>query len=259
MEKLANNLSKLTLGDQLGYLKQPKGFATKAIHVAQEPNKWKSRAIVPPIVTSAVFEVSLPVSECEHLYGRLSNPTRAVLEENLAALDNAKYALAFSAGVAAITAVVTTLSAGDGIIASKHFYTGTLDAFDIVNRLGVEVEYVDFSDLKNVENALKPNTKMVWAEPTLNPLMTVIDVKALSDLVHSKSSAYVVIDNTFLTPYFQRPLELGADVALYSVTKYFSGHSDIIGGSVSINDEKLYKAFRSSQSATGTISEFFKY
>lgn len=256
MEKLASSLEKISLGEQLGYLKQPLGFATKAIHVGQEPEKWKSRAVVPPIVTSAVFQVSLPVSECEHLYGRLSNPTRSVLDENLAALDNAKYALSFSAGVAAITAVITTLSAGDGIVASKHFYTGTIDVLEMAKRLAVDVQYVDFTDFKSIENALKPNTKIVWAEPTLNPLMTVIDIKVLADLVHSKSSAYLVVDNTFLTPYFHRPLELGADVALYSMTKYFSGHSDIIGGSISVNDDKLYQAFRRSQGETGTMSKF---
>lgn len=256
MEKLTNKLNKLSLGEQIGYLKQPHGFATKAIHVAQEPERWKSRAVVPPIVTSTVFEVSLPVAECENFYSRLGNPTRQVIEENLAALDNAKYALAFSAGVSAITAVITTLSEGDGIIASRNYYTGTIDAFEIVNRLGIKVDYVDFDDLKNVENALKPNIKIVWAETNMNPLMNVIDIKALTELVHSKSSAYVVVDNTYLTPYFHRPLELGADIALYSMTKYFSGHSDIIGGSIACNDEKLYKALKSSQTATGTMSEF---
>lgn len=199
--------------------------------------------------------MTLPVSQNEFFYGRLGNPTRQVLEENLAALDNAKYGLAFSAGVAAITAVITTLKSGDGIIASKHFYTGTIDVLYMAERLGIEVAYVDFTDLKNVENAIKENTKMVWTEPTMNPLMLCVDIKALADLVHAKSSAILVVDNTFLTPYFLRPLELGADISLYSVTKYFCGHSDVIGGSLAVNDENLYKSLRASQSATGTISE----
>ncbi len=255
MEKLTNNLTNLRLGDQLCYLKQPPGFATKAIHVAQEPGRWKSRSIVPPIVTSTIYEASIPVKDCEHFYGRLSNPTRSVLEENLASLDNAKYALVFAAGVGGITAIISSLSAGDGIIASKYFYTGTIDVFSVAKRLGVEVQYVDFDDLKNVENALKPNTKIVWAEPSINPLMTVIDIRALSDMVHSKSKALVIVDNTFLTPYFHRPLELGADVAFYSLTKYFGGHSDVLGGSICVNDENLYKMYKTSQTVTGTMSK----
>lgn len=141
----------------------------------------------------------------------------------MAAIENAKYGLAFSSGVGAITAIMTTLKAGDGIIASKHFYTGTIDVLYMAERLGVDVQYVDFTSLKNVEKAIKPNTKMVWTEPTMNPLMLCVDIKALSELVHSKSSAIVVVDNTFLTPYFLRPLELGADISVYSVTKYFCG------------------------------------
>lgn len=255
MEKFPIKISKWSLGDQLGYLKQPRGFSSKAIKVAHDPNNWKCRAIVPPIVTSAIFEVSLPLSESEHFYGRLSNPTREILEENLAALDNAKYALAFSAGVAAITALITTLSSGDGIIASKKFYNGIHDSFDIAQNLGIEINYVDFSDLKNVESALKKNTKIVWAEPIMNPSMAIIDIKKLSKIVHANSNAHVVVDNTFLSPYFHRPLELGADIALYSVTKYFCGHNDIIGGSISCNDDKIYNTLKNSQYVTGTMSK----
>lgn len=184
----------------------------------------------------------------DFFYTRLGNPTRSVLEECLAALDNAKYAITFSSGVSAIMTVITTLKNGDGIIASKQFYAGTLDGFAIAERIGFDVQYIDFTELKNLEDALKPNTKLVWTETCMNPTMQVMDIKAISDIVHAKSDAVVVVDNTFLTPYYCRPLELGADIALYSLTKYFSGHSDILGGSVSMNSDELYKTVRAGQS-----------
>ena len=183
----------------------------------------------------------------DFFYTRLGNPTRSVLEECLAALDKAKYAVTFSSGVSAIMTVITTLKNGDGIIASKQFYSGTLDGLAIAERIGFDVQYIDFTDLKNLEDALKPNTKLIWTETCMNPPMQVMDIKAISDLVHAKSDAIVVVDNTFLTPYYCLPLELGADIALYSLTKYFSGHSDILGGSVTMNSDELYKTVRYGQ------------
>lgn len=155
--------------------------------------------------------------------------------------------MAFSAGVSAIMTVITTLKSGDGIIASKQFYSGTLDGLIIAQRLGFDVQYIDFTDLTNLEKAIKPNTKIVWTETCMNPTMQVIDIKAVSDLVHEKSEAIVIVDNTFLTPYYHRPLDYGADIALYSLTKYFSGHSDVIGGSIAVNCDKLYKVIREGQ------------
>ncbi|XP_070501485.1 putative cystathionine gamma-lyase 2 [Chironomus tepperi] len=149
--------------------------------------------------------------------------------------------------------VITTLKNGDGIIASKQFYSGTLDGLAIAERLGFDVQYIDFTDLKNLSDALKPNTKLIWTETCMNPTMQVMDIKAICDLVHANSDAIVVVDNTFLTPYYCRPLELGADIALYSLTKYFSGHSDILGGSVTMNCEELYKTVKYGQGAFGTM------
>jgi cystathionine gamma-lyase len=199
----------------------------------------------------------VPRQTSDFFYSRLANPTRSSLEECLASLDDAKYALAFSAGVSAITAVLTTLKLGDGIISSKYFYSGTTDALNMASQMGFDVQFIDFSDLNNLKNALKPNTKLVWAEPSMNPTMNVSDTKAIADIVHSHSNAYLIVDNTFLTPYYHRPLELGADLVIYSVTKYFGGHSDVTAGSIATNNEKLYKAVKAAQNSTGTMASPF--
>jgi cystathionine gamma-lyase len=177
------------------------------------------------------------------------------LEECLASLDDAKYALTFSAGVGALTAIITTLESGDGIISTQNMYGGTIRLFrDLATKMGIEVTYVDFDDLKSVEKAFKANTKMVWIESPTNPLMTILDVKAIAEVVHAKSEAFLVVDNTFLTSYFQRPLELGADIAMYSLTKFGNGHSDVIMGAITTNNEKLYETIKYYQLSTGEIN-----
>jgi cystathionine gamma-lyase len=213
--------------------------------------------VVPPIVTSAIFEMSVPRQPTDYIYSRIANPTRDVLEKCLASLDNAKYAFAYNSGIAAITTIISTLSAGDGIIASKHFYSGTLDSMNIAQRMGFDVQFVDFTDLNNLKNALKPNTKLVWSEACMNPTLKVVDIKATADIVHQNSSAILVVDNTFLSPYYLRPLELGADIAMYSLTKYFCGHSDVIGGSIAFNDDSLKEKFKFATYATGTQMQPF--
>lgn len=155
---------------------------------------------------------------------------------------------------------MTMLEAGDGVISSKAFYTGTIKILDAFAKLGVDVKYVDFTDIKNIENALKENTKMVWIESPMNPSMTILDIRAIAKIVHAKSKAFLVVDNTFLTPYFQRPLELGADLVAYSISKFIGGHSDIIGGSIATNDDALYEKLKSYQIAIGlTCSPFDSY
>jgi cystathionine gamma-lyase len=206
-----------------------------------------------------VYTQTIPRDPSDFFYSRLGNPTRSVLEECLASIEGSKHALAFASGISAITAVIATLSTGDGIICSKHFYSGTLDSMLIAEQMGIDVQYIDFTDLKNLEAAMKPNTKIVWTEPLMNPTMAVIDIKSAAAIAHKKSpNAIVLVDNTFLTPYYQRPLELGADIALYSLTKYFSGHSDVLGGSLACNDDKIYAALRKSQGATGTMAQPFE-
>lgn len=218
------------------------------------------RAIIPPIVTSATYAQTSPGEHSGYQYSRYGNPTRNALEKCLASLDNARHALAFSAGIGTLTAIMTMLEAGDGVISSKNFYAGAFKVFDAFAKHGIEVQYVDFSDVNNVIAALKENTKMVWIESPTNPLMGILDIRAIAEAVHANSKAFLAVDNTFLTPYFQRPLELGADVVAYSISKFIGGHSDIIGGSIATNDEELYEKLKSYQIAIGlACSPFDSY
>ena len=160
-------------------------------------------------------------------YSRSGNPTRNVLEACLAGLDNAKHALTFASGLGTQTAIISTLKTGDGIITGDDIYGGTNRLFrNLAVNMGIEVTFVDMTDLKNLEKAIKPNLKLVWLETPTNPIMKVIDIKAVADIIHSTTKAKLVVDNTFLSAYFQRPLDLGADIVMYSLTKYMNGHSD---------------------------------
>lgn len=226
---------------KIGYKKQPGGFATKAIHSGQSADQWKSRAVVTPVVTSTTFVVPSPDNLDGYQYSRYQNPTRDVLDKCFASLDNGKYALSFSAGVGATTGVLATLESGDGIVVARDFAA----------KMGITTDYVDFLELKALENALKPNTKIVWIESPTNPLLTLVDIRAIADVVHSKSKAILVVDNTFLTSYFQRPLELGADLVMYSLTKYINGHTDVSMGALIMNDEKLYENLKYYKISTG--------
>lgn len=241
-----------SFNEKLGYKKQPVGFATKAIHSGQEPEQWNNRAVVTPLVTSNIYKQVTPEVDFGFQYSRYLNPTRDVLEKCLASIDNAKYGLTFASGVGALTAIITTLQSGDGIISTHNLYGGSNRLFrDLALKMGMEVDYVDFDDLKSLEKAFKANTKMVWMETPTNPLLTILDIKAIANLVHSKSKAFLAVDNTFLTSYFQRPLELGADVVMYSLSKFTNGHSDVIGGAVTTNDKKFYENLKYYQISIG--------
>lgn len=216
------------------------------------------RAVVPPITTSTAYHKSTPSEKTPYKYARYHNPTRCVLTECLASLDNAKFALAFSTGNASLTALITTLEMGDGILTTKEMYGGSIQLFrDLALKMNIDVTFIDFTDLKSVENSLKPNTKMIWLESPSNPLIKVFDIKAIADLVHVKSKAFVVVDNTFLTSYFQRPLELGADAVMYSMTKYINGHNDVTMGAITTNDEKLYDSLHYYQISIGVTPSPF--
>ncbi|KAG5668181.1 hypothetical protein PVAND_016131 [Polypedilum vanderplanki] len=247
----------LTLGEKIGFKKQPRGFSTRAIHAGQDPNQWKSHAVIPPIVTSTTFAQDGPNEHSGYQYSRYKNATRNSLEQCLAALDNAKYAVAFSAGVSTLTAILTTFESGDGVITSRGFYAGNFKILDAFSKLGVKVKYIDFTDSKNLKQALDDSTKMVWLESPMNPSMTVLDIQLLSEIVHKNSKAFLVVDNTFLTPYFQRPLELGADVVAYSISKFIGGHSDIIGGSISTNNKEFYDKISAYQIMIGVVNSPF--
>lgn len=157
------------------------------------------------------------------------NPTRTVLEQTLAALDNGKYSLSFPSGTGGQTALIATLKAGDGIICGDNIYTGTIGLFrEIAADLGIVIDFIDLVVLDNLKKALKPNTKIVWMETPTNPMMIVQDIRAIADITHQQSGAMLVVDNTPLSSYFQRPLDLGADAVAYSLTKFMNGHNDVV-------------------------------
>jgi cystathionine gamma-lyase len=208
-------------------------------------------------VTSSTYAQRGPNEHAGFQYSRYRNPTRNSLEQCLAALDDAKYAVAFSAGVSTLAAIMTMFEAGDGVVTSRGFYAGNFKILDAFAKLGVVVKYIDYTDMKNLERALDAKTKMVFIESPMNPSMTVLDVGAICDYVHENSKAFVVVDNTFLTPYFQRPLELGADIAAYSISKFIGGHSDIVGGSISTNSKELYEQISSYQVMIGVMASPF--
>ncbi|XP_055614945.1 cystathionine gamma-lyase [Toxorhynchites rutilus septentrionalis] len=244
--------------DEHGFQVQPKGFATKAIHVGQEAEQWNSMAVVPPISMSTTFKQSGPAQHAGFEYGRSGNPTRAVLEKCLAALDNGKYGLTFSSGLGVTTCLITMLKSGDHIVAGDDLYGGTNRLLrNVAQRMNIAIDFVDATDLTKIEAAVKPNTRLFWIETPTNPLLKVIDIEAVCKLAHKFPEVVVVVDNTFLSSYLQRPLDLGADIVMYSLTKYMNGHSDVIMGAAVMNDESLYERLKFLQNATGIVPSPF--
>ncbi len=232
-----------------------KGFTTKAIHVGRDLfRKWFGDVVEPIHLSTTFAKERLEDVEKGYVYSRTGNPTREVLEKRLAALENGRYALAFSSGMAAETSIILSLlGKGDHIIAFDDLYGGTKRLFNkVMERFGIEVSYVDLRFTEALEEAFQDNTRLVWVETPTNPLMKLADIRAISDIAHAHDTL-VVVDNTFASPYFQRPLELGADIVVHSVTKYIAGHSDVVGGAVVTNDEKLYKRLKFHQNALGAI------
>uniref|UniRef100_A0A669AZU0 Cystathionine gamma-lyase n=1 Tax=Oreochromis niloticus TaxID=8128 RepID=A0A669AZU0_ORENI len=228
-----------------------KSFATDAIHVGQEPEQWKSMAVVPPISLSTTFKQHSPGKHAGFEYSRSGNPTRNCLEKAVAALDGAKYS--------ATVTITHMLKAGDGIVSMDDVYGGTNRYFQrIAAEVGLDVSFADCTKPQLLKAALKPNTKLVWIETPTNPMMKVVDIKACSDLVHEHNKdIVVVVDNTFMSAYFQRPLALGADICMYSATKYMNGHSDVVMGLVSMNREDLYERLKFLQNALGSVPSPF--
>uniref|UniRef100_A0A4W6DRK2 Cystathionine gamma-lyase n=1 Tax=Lates calcarifer TaxID=8187 RepID=A0A4W6DRK2_LATCA len=219
----------------VGFRTAFKSFATEAIHVGQEPEQWKSMAVVPPISLSTTFKQHGPGKHAGFEYSRSGNPTRNCLEKAVAALDGAKYCLALASGLAATVTITHMLKAGDGLVCMDDVYGGTNRYFQrIAAEVGLEVSFADCTKPELLKAALKPNTKLVWIETPTNPTMKVVDIRACADLVHEHNKdIVVVVDNTFMSAYFQRPLALGADICMYSATKYMNGHSDVVMGLVS--------------------------
>jgi cystathionine gamma-lyase/cystathionine beta-lyase/cystathionine gamma-lyase/homocysteine desulfhydrase len=210
--------------------KKEQGFATKAIHVGQEPDPSTGAVTVPIFATSTYVQEELGKNK-GYEYARVSNPTRTRLEQNLAALEGGASAHVFSSGMAAVTAVTQCyLKQGDHLICGHNVYGGVPRLFDqVLSKYGVEFSYVDTSDLAAVKKAMRWNTRVVWIETPTNPLMVLTDIREVAKIAHA-GSAELVVDNTFMSPYFQRPLALGADMVMHSTTKFLNGHSDGLGG-----------------------------
>jgi len=230
----------------------PYGFATRAIHAGQDPDPATGAVIVPIYQTSTFAQEAVGVHK-GYEYARSGNPTRTALETALAALDGGTHALAFASGLAAETTTMLLLSAGDHVICGDDVYGGTFRLFDkVFARLGLQFDYVDTSDVTRVESAIRLETKLIWLESPTNPLLKLADIAAIARIARPRG-ILTLVDNTFASPYFQRPLELGADIALYSTTKYMGGHSDVVGGALALRDDALYERLRFLQNAAGGV------
>ncbi|XP_034100147.2 cystathionine gamma-lyase [Drosophila albomicans] len=242
----------------MSFKSQPKGFATKSIHAGQDPEQWKSASVIPPISLSTTFKQDAPGEHRGYEYSRSGNPTRNVLEKCFAALDNAKYGLTFSSGLGATTAVLTMLNSGDHIIMGDDVYGGTNRLIrQVASRLGINATFVDPTNLDAIKAAFKPETKLIWIESPTNPLIKVADIAAIAKISHDAGNIIVAVDNTFLTSYFQRPLELGADLVCYSMTKYMNGHTDVVMGGITMDSEDLYNRLKFLQNAVGIVPSPF--
>lgn len=218
-------------------LKEKMKFSTRAIHAGQQPDPTTGAIMTPVYLTSTYVQQSPGVHKGWD-YSRSHNPTRKAYEDCLANLESAKYGFAFASGCAAATAVMHLLKQGDHIVAMDDMYGGTFRLFDkVLKHTGLEFSYVDLTDTENFSKAIKSNTKLVWLETPTNPTLKLTDISAIVKIAKAKN-IIVVVDNTFMSPYFQRPLELGADIVVHSATKYIGGHSDMVGGIAVTNDDK---------------------
>lgn len=228
------------------------GFATIAIHTGSEPDEATGSVTVPIYQTSTYAQIALGKNK-GYEYARTQNPTRSAVERNIAAIEGARFGFAFASGMAAIDATLKLVKAGEHVIVSDNTYGGTARLFTrILANYNIEFDFVDTSDPLNVEAAIKQNTKMVFVETPTNPVMIVTDLQAVSDIAH-RVGARVVCDNTFMSPYLQRPLEFGVDIVVHSTTKYLNGHSDGVGGIVVLNDEEDANWIGFVQNSAGAI------
>ena len=228
------------------------GFSTKAIHEGNEPDPTTGAVTVPIYQTSTYAQEGLGKHKGFE-YARTQNPTRFALERNIAALEGARFGYAFASGMAAIDAILRLVRAGDHVIVSDNTYGGTFRLFTrILSNYGIEFSFVDTADAGNVEAALRENTRMVFLETPTNPVMIISDLQAVSDVAHAQG-VRVVCDNTFMSPYLQRPMEFGVDIVVHSTTKYLNGHSDGVGGVVVLDDERDAEWLAFVQNGAGAI------
>ncbi len=229
------------------------GFGTRAIHAGQSPDPTTG-AVMTPVYLTSTFVQDGPGEHKGFEYSRSHNPTRFALEDNLAALEGGAYGLAFASGSAATEAIMSSLSVGDHVVAGDDIYGGTFRLFDkVIRRRGIEFSYFDpVKGATAVDALIQSNTKMVWVETPTNPTLKLCDLAAVADVCKQHGLIFVV-DNTFMTPYNQQPLALGADVVCHSTTKYLNGHSDVVGGAIITNNAKLYSEFQFLQNAIGAV------
>jgi len=231
-------------------------FETKAIWAGQEADEATGATIVPIYQTSTFTQEEVNKHK-GYEYSRVANPTRTALDICLASLEEGKYGLTFASGLAAEHAVLSLLRPGDHVIAPIDMYGGTYRLIkEILEPNNIRFTFTDFTDLTAIRNSFLPETKLVWIETPTNPVLKIFDIQEITQISHKKN-AIVVVDNTFATPYFQKPLLLGADIVVHSTTKYINGHSDVIGGAVILNDEAIYKKILLVQKTVGAVPSPF--
>jgi cystathionine beta-lyase/cystathionine gamma-synthase len=231
-------------------------FATRAIHVGQEPEPATS-AITVPIYQTSTFAQSAPGVHKGYDYSRTDNPTRTALQQALASLESAAYGLAFSSGMGAATTAMLLFKHGDHIISSRDVYGGTYRLFRrVLEDFGLTFSFVETSELKEIQRAVTPRTRLIWIESPTNPLLRITDIRGAANIAH-RHGALCLVDNTFASPFFQRPLALGADLVLHSTTKYIGGHADIVGGAICVNQRSLHERLKFLQNAAGATPSPF--
>ncbi len=227
-------------------------FNSLTIHGGQKPDP-STGAVMPPIYQSSTFAQMAPGEHKGYEYSRTKNPTRHALEESIASLEGGKFGLALGSGLAAIDCILKILKPGDEVISTNDLYGGSYRLFkQIFEPFGIQFHFVGMGDALSIESHVTENTKMIWVETPTNPMMNIIDIKAMS-LIAKKHSAILVVDNTFASPYLQQALSLGADIVMHSATKYLGGHSDVVLGLIALNDPELAKKLYFIQNASGAI------
>ena len=227
-------------------------FNTKTIHGGQIKEKGYG-AVMPPIYQTSTYSQTKPGEHKGYEYSRTHNPTRTALENSLASIENGKYGLAFSSGLSAIDAVLKLFEPGDEIISTNDLYGGSYRLFDkVFKKFGLKFIFSDLQDIEEVSGLITNKTKMIWVETPTNPMMNLIDVQSLSEICR-KNKVLLAVDNTFATPYLQKPLDLGADIVMHSATKYLAGHSDVILGALIVKDDQLAEKLYFLQNASGAI------
>ncbi|MET0503298.1 MAG: cystathionine gamma-synthase [Candidatus Binatia bacterium] len=239
--------------------KQPgnrRRFATRAIHAGQEPEP-ATGAITVPIFQTSTYAQTAPGVHKGYDYSRTDNPTRTALQTALASLEDAKYGLAFSSGMGAAATMMLLFKRGDHVISSRDVYGGTYRLFKrVLEDFGLTFSFVETSNLRTVERAVTRQTRLLWIESPTNPLLRIADIRAAAKIAH-QHGALCLVDNTFASPYFQRPLNLGADLVLHSTTKYIAGHADVVGGAICLNNRALYQRLKYLQNAAGATPSPF--